>query len=261
MCMPKGAPSQRRPSGAPVMLNYPQMSTEHAQQDITAKSGAHHNPVMAPPASQIFCAESNPLQEFSSHSGMVEPQGDTLHNSFQQLYPVPGNHNQQIAAQMSFQQSSLLPMDHGYDNGSSLHTTIAQLIAENQQLSNMTDELFVTKKILTEQLRVTKDVVESLKPIIYSLFADFCGINSALSCGKCAELLCTVKPLENREALRKVDGNEIWHPNGMGKIDNDINAQFHNLKLRMLDLSFFNNNTYDKGSITGYRVLQSSLEA
>ncbi|KAG2066278.1 hypothetical protein BDR04DRAFT_1121307 [Suillus decipiens] len=123
----------------------------------------------------------------------------------------------------------------------------------------MTNELFVTNKTLMEQLRVTQDIVESLKtdflefsskfgsesksskktttknlsnehsklkPIIHPLFADLCGIDSALSHRKHAELLCAIKPLENDEACREVDGNEIWHPNWMGKIDDDVNARF-----------------------------------
>ncbi|KAG2052104.1 hypothetical protein BDR06DRAFT_973282 [Suillus hirtellus] len=123
----------------------------------------------------------------------------------------------------------------------------------------MTDKLFVTNKTLTEQLRVTQDVVKSLKvdflefsskfgsesksskktatknssnehsklkSIIHPLFTDLCGIDSALSYRKHAELLCAIKPLENGEALGTLDGNEIWHPNWMGKINDDINAHF-----------------------------------
>jgi hypothetical protein len=65
-----------------------------------------------------------------------------------------------------------------------------------------------------------------LQPIIHPLFADLCGIDSALSRAKRAELLCAVKPLENGEALTRIDGNETWHPNWMGKIDDDVNARF-----------------------------------
>lgn len=98
----------------------------------------------------------------SSRSGTAEPQGGTPHDSFQPLYPAHGN-NHQMMAQMNFRQSTLLQTDHGHDNGSNLHATVARLIAENQRLSNITDQLFASNKTLTEQLSITQDIVGSLK--------------------------------------------------------------------------------------------------
>ncbi|KIJ15290.1 hypothetical protein PAXINDRAFT_11828 [Paxillus involutus ATCC 200175] len=66
------------------------------------------------------------------------------------------------------------------------------------------------------------------KPIIHPLFCDLCGIDRAASKKTRVRLLAlSVKKLEDGalyEALE--DGREVWHPDWLGKVDDDINAKF-----------------------------------
>jgi hypothetical protein len=139
-----------------------------------------------------------------SRSGTAEPQGGTPHDSFQQLYPAQGNHNQPIMTQTNIWQSGLSQMDYGHDNGSSLHTTVSWLIAENQRLSNMTDELFVTNKRLMEQLRVTQGIVESLK-------TDFLEFSSKFRSESKSSKKTATKNLSNEHSKLKVRNLLSFH--------------------------------------------------
>ncbi|KIK81368.1 hypothetical protein PAXRUDRAFT_35884 [Paxillus rubicundulus Ve08.2h10] len=68
----------------------------------------------------------------------------------------------------------------------------------------------------------------ALEPIIHPLFCDLCGIDCATSKKTHIHLLAlSVKKLEDcvlYEALK--DGREVWHPDWLGKVDNDINTKF-----------------------------------
>jgi len=52
-----------------------------------------------------------------------------------------------------------------------------------------------------------------------------CGLEVTGSKTTCTNQLCAVEPLEEG-VFECIGDRDIWHPNWVGKIDDDVNAQF-----------------------------------
>ncbi|KIK79288.1 hypothetical protein PAXRUDRAFT_285169 [Paxillus rubicundulus Ve08.2h10] len=79
-------------------------------------------------------------------------------------------------------------------------------------------------------------LLREIKPIIHPLFCDFCGIDRATAKKKRVRILAlNVKKLEDNTPFEIVEGGrKIWHPDWLGKVDDDLNAQFiHELAQRV----------------------------
>ncbi|KAI6125316.1 hypothetical protein EDD17DRAFT_1881853 [Pisolithus thermaeus] len=156
--------------------------------------------------------------------------------------------------------SASYQMGANYESGTpsqGLHATVAQLTASIKALTEVTTILEIQLTTLKEasgSLAARLDVVEKtvgelqekivdmqkstsskttvndhvvLKSIIQPLFCLLCGIDCDANKKNRVAALAAVRPLGNREASElSSDGTQLWHPDWLGKVDDELNAKF-----------------------------------
>jgi hypothetical protein len=58
------------------------------------------------------------------------------------------------------------------------------------------------------------------------MFFEFCNVEMGNNKTKRTEELCAVRPLEDGEPFRLVDGKEVWHPDWRGEVKDPGNSRF-----------------------------------
>ncbi|KAL4078352.1 hypothetical protein V8B97DRAFT_1914944 [Scleroderma yunnanense] len=78
----------------------------------------------------------------------------------------------------------------------------------------------------------------TLKSILHPLFCKLCGIECDGTKTDCIVALNAVRPLDNKQPFEvSSDGMEIWHPNWLGDVCDNVNAKFIN---KVADCAFNN---------------------
>ncbi|KAL4073868.1 hypothetical protein J3A83DRAFT_4506365 [Scleroderma citrinum] len=97
----------------------------------------------------------------------------------------------------------------------------------------------------------------TLKSILHPLFCKLCGIECDGTKTDCIVALNAVRPLDNKQPFEvSSDGMEIWHPNWLGDVCDNVNAKFIN---KVADCAF-NNEKSQRDNTNVSTLLDESYE-
>ncbi|KAG6369937.1 hypothetical protein JVT61DRAFT_13322 [Boletus reticuloceps] len=130
------------------------------------------------------------------------------------------------------------------ENGSSIHQLTQRINTQNQNIEDLKN----ANKMLTSRVDALEETLEqlksqstkpkktkegsnnhlALKPFVHPMFGELCRINiSSIPKRKLSSILAnTVHPLPDGKPYKTaVDGRQIWHPNFLGHVDNELNTK------------------------------------
>jgi hypothetical protein len=58
------------------------------------------------------------------------------------------------------------------------------------------------------------------------MFFQMCNVEMGNDKARCTEELCGIKPLEDGELCRIVEGKKVWYPNWRGEVKDPTNSSF-----------------------------------
>ncbi|KAI6126337.1 hypothetical protein EDD16DRAFT_1702670 [Pisolithus croceorrhizus] len=142
----------------------------------------------------------------------------------------------------------IIKSNYDHTSDQSLHVTVAQLTADLKHLSEVNANLEDENKSIMCHLDVVEEIIAELqnkiqenkptasktslnnhivlKSMLQHLFCQLCGIDCDGKKNHVAAL-ATIKPLENGDLFELLsDSKQIWHPNWLGNVDDDVNAKF-----------------------------------
>ncbi|KAF8835598.1 hypothetical protein BDN67DRAFT_1072336 [Paxillus ammoniavirescens] len=245
----------------PYLHHHGNTQTPHSALGIIPPHGAQyhagHAAATCPP---YLYNESNPCAQ------SVGARGSTLMDDYQSIYSASSHSSNQMNP-YHHRSSSSFDCDPSLDSPLGLNAMVTCVLAEVRSLHSkmgkqeeVINELRSASDSLASELKANRDAIEAiqkqnltssmakkkakggsndhpaLKPIIHPLFCDFCGIDWATAKKKRVRILAlNVKKLEDNTPFEIVEGGrKIWHPDWLGKVDDDLNAQFiHELAQRV----------------------------
>ncbi|KAI6029295.1 hypothetical protein BKA83DRAFT_4489251 [Pisolithus microcarpus] len=101
----------------------------------------------------------------------------------------------------------------------------ARLDTTEKIVAELRDKLADMQKSTSSKTTINEHVV--LKSIIQPLFCQLCGIDCDANKKNRVAALAAVRPLSTGEVFEvSSDGTQLWHPDWLGKVDDEHNAKF-----------------------------------